>query len=235
MRPRPPARAWPLTRAMTGTGLSTMQVRMSGMRLGAAAPRSERSAPEQNTVPDPVSTMARTSGSVVASRNARSNSLEQPGRQRVAVGRASPASASGCRSSCCTPTNASVTGRSVGGCPAEDGKGPVVSFAGDRDRRAPAVPQDAPGPLREGDRAPRRRVGGGPHLPRPRPLPQAGGRRPPRPRVRRGLRGHGGGPHLLPDRRRGDGAHQLRRRADGHRRPDVDGDAGAGPLRLRTS
>ena len=53
MRPRPPARAWPLTRAMTGTGLSTMDVRMSGMRLGAAVPRSERSAPEQNTVPVP--------------------------------------------------------------------------------------------------------------------------------------------------------------------------------------
>ena len=79
--------------------------------------------------------------------------------------------------SCCTPTNASVTGRSVGGCPAEGGKGPVVSFAGDRDRRAPAVPQDAPGPLRAGDRAPRRRVGGGPHVPRPRPLSQAGRRR----------------------------------------------------------
>ena len=113
-----------------------------------------------------------------------------------------------------------------------DGKRPVVSFAGDRDRRASAVPQDAPGPLRAGDRAPRRRVGGGPHLPRPRPLPQAGRRRPARAGVRRGLRGHGGGPHLHPDRRRGDGPHQLRRRADGDGGPDVHGHPGPGPLRL---
>ena len=55
------------------------------MRLGAAAPRSERSAPEQNTVPDPVSTTARTSGSLVASRNARVQLLEQAGGQGVAV------------------------------------------------------------------------------------------------------------------------------------------------------
>ena len=55
---------------MTGTALSTMDVRMAGMRLGAAAPRSDRSAPEQNTVPAPVRTTARTSGSLVASRNA---------------------------------------------------------------------------------------------------------------------------------------------------------------------
>ena len=57
------------------------------MRLGAAAPRSERSAPEQNTVPVPVSTTARTSGSLVASRNACSSCVEQAGRERVAVGR----------------------------------------------------------------------------------------------------------------------------------------------------
>ena len=74
IRPSPPARACPFTRAITGTGLSTSVVRMPGMRLGAATPRSERSAPEQNTGPVPVSTMALTSGSVVASRNARSSS-----------------------------------------------------------------------------------------------------------------------------------------------------------------
>ena len=87
MRPRPPARAWPLTRTMTGTALSTMDVRMAGMRSGAALPRSDRSAPEQNTVPVPVSTTARTSGSPVASRNACLQLRQQGGRERVAVGR----------------------------------------------------------------------------------------------------------------------------------------------------
>ena len=87
MSPSPPARACPLTRAMTGTGLSTMEVRMSGMRFGAAAPRSERSAPEQNTVPAPVRTTARTLG-VAAWRHATpaSSCVEQMGRERVAVG-----------------------------------------------------------------------------------------------------------------------------------------------------
>ena len=68
--PSPPARACPLTRTSTGTGLSSMVVRISGIRLGAPEPRSDRSAPEQKTVPAPVRTTARTSASAVASRNA---------------------------------------------------------------------------------------------------------------------------------------------------------------------
>ena len=40
------------------------------MRLGAADPRSERSAPEQNTVPAPVSTTTRTARSSAASPSA---------------------------------------------------------------------------------------------------------------------------------------------------------------------
>ena len=232
MRPSPPARAWPLTRTMTGTALSTMDVRMAGMRLGAAVPRSDRSAPEQNTVPAPVSTTARTSGSSVASRNACSSCAKQAARECVAVGRRVERQRPD-RRRCAArrPTRPSRV-RSVGGRPHEGGKRPVVSFAGDRERRAPALPQDAPGPLRAGDRAPRRRVGGGPHLPRPRALPQAGGRRAARARVRRGLRRHGCGPHLHPHRRRGDGTDQLRRRPHGHGRADVDGDAGPGPLRV---
>ena len=118
------------------------------------------------------------------------------------------------------------------GVRAEDEKRPVVSCAGGRDRRAPAVPKDAAGPLRTGDRAARRGVGGGPDLPRARALPQAGCRGALRPRVRRGLRRHGGRPHLHPGGGGGDGPHQLRWRPDGHRRPDVDVDACAGPLRL---
>ena len=108
IRPSPPARACPLTRAMTGTALSTMDVRMSGMRLGAAAPLSDRSAPEQNTFPAPVRTTARTSGARVASRNACSScasrladrALRLPGESSVNVRMPSW---------CCTPTNASVT------------------------------------------------------------------------------------------------------------------------------
>ena len=73
-RPMPPARACPFTRAMTGTGLSTMVVRISGIRFGAAEPRSARSAPEQNTEPAPVSTMARTSTSATAPHSAAANS-----------------------------------------------------------------------------------------------------------------------------------------------------------------
>ncbi len=63
-------------------------------------------------------------------------------------------------------------------------------------------------------------------------FPKLARRRPVRPRVRRGRRRHGGRPHLLADRRRGDGPDQLRRRPDGHGGADVDGDAGAGPLRV---
>ena len=160
--------------------------------------------------------------------------LEESGRQRIAVGRR--VECHGADAALVLDAHQRIChGRSVGGCPAEDGNWPVVPLAGDRDRRASAVPQDAPGPLRTGDRAPRRRVGGGPHLPGARPLPQAGGRGPAGARVRRGLRRHGCGPLLHADRRRGDGAHQLRRCADGHGGPDVDGDARAGPLRLRTS
>ena len=93
---------------MTGTGLSTMAVRMAGMRLGAAAPRSDRSAPEQNTVPAPVSTTARTSASLVASRNASSNCANKRAERALRL-----AGESSVRvrtpSRCCTPTNTSVT------------------------------------------------------------------------------------------------------------------------------
>ena len=157
------------------------------------------------------------------------------GRQRVAVGRRVERQGADAAARCCTPHQRIRHGAQCRGRPAEDGNGRWYRCAGDRDRRASAVPQDAPGPLRAGDRAPRRRVGGGPHLPGPRPLPQAGGRGPARARVRRGLRRHGRGPLLHADRRRGDGPHQLRRCADGHGGPDVDGDARAGPLRLATS
>ena len=201
MSPSPPARACPLTRAMTGTGLSTMHVRMSGIRFGAAPPRSARSAPEQNTVPAPVSTMARTSSSPVASRNARSSSSSNCADKALRLCGESSVSVR-TPSLWCTPTNGSVTWRSVGGVAREDEKGPVVSCAGGRDRRAPAVPKDAAGPLRTGDRAARRRVGGGPDLSGARALPQAGCRGALRARVRRGLRRHGGRPHLHPGRRR---------------------------------
>ena len=127
MRPMPPARAWPLTRATTGTGLSTMPLRISGMRVGAPDPRSERSAPEQKTVPAPVSTTARTSASVVASRNACAssssnrddNALRLAGESSVMVRTPSP---------CCTPTNASVTDAECRGGTPENGKLAVVAF-----------------------------------------------------------------------------------------------------------
>ncbi len=108
MRPRPPARACPLTRAITGTGLSTMAVRTSGMRFGAAAPRSDRSAPEQKTVPVPESTMARTSMSPVASRNASSSS---PSRREESALRLCGESSVRVRmpSRCSTATRRSVT------------------------------------------------------------------------------------------------------------------------------
>ncbi len=121
MRPSPPARAWPFTRAMTGTALSTIVVRMSGMRFGAARPRSDRSAPEQNTVPAPVSTTTRTSGSRVASRNAWSSSsrsradsaLRFSGESSVRV-RTPP--------SCCTRRYESVTNAQCRGVPVEGRK-----------------------------------------------------------------------------------------------------------------
>ena len=122
MRPSPPARAWPLTRAMTGAGLSTMAVRMSGMRLGAAAPRSERSAPEQNTVPVAVSTTARTSGSLVASRNARSNSSSRRDDSALRLDGESSVMVRMPPSWWCTLINASVTVAQCRGAPAEERK-----------------------------------------------------------------------------------------------------------------
>ena len=123
--------------------------------------------------------------------------------------------------------------RSVGGRRAPgDRNYPVVTFDGDRDRRAPDLSQDVTGPLRAGDRAACRRLGGGPHLSGPRALPQAGRGRPARAGVRRGLRRHGGRPLLHGGGRRGDGADQLRRRPHGHGGADVDGHPGAGPLRI---
>ena len=74
INPSPPARAAPFTRAITGTGHSARVRRISGMRLGAAVPRSERSAPEQNTVPAPVSTTTRTAGSSADCRSAAASS-----------------------------------------------------------------------------------------------------------------------------------------------------------------
>ena len=121
MRPMPPARAWPLTRTMTGTALSTMDVRMAGMRLGAAVPRSDRSAPEQNTVPVPVSTTARTSGSPVASRNACSSCANSAADSALRLAGESSVSVR-IPSSCCTPTNTSVTGAQCRGRPTDGRK-----------------------------------------------------------------------------------------------------------------
>ena len=203
------------------------------MRFGRrTAPRSERSAPELNTGPDPVSTTARTAASVVASRNARSNCSRSCADKRVAVVPASPASGSGCHLACCTPSNASVTWRSVGGCPAEDGKG--------RWYRSPVIETDEHQLFRKtlrdlfetGDRAPRRRVGGGPDLSRPRPLPEAGAPSACSASSTTRPTGAWGRTTRTHDRRRGDGPHQLRRRAHGDRGPDVDVDPGVGPLRL---
>ena len=128
MRPMPPARAWPLTRTMIGTALSAMDVRMAGIRLGAAAPRSDRSAPEQNTVPVPVSTTARTSGSPVASRNAGSSCAKRRSESALRLAGESSVSVR-IPTSCRTPTNTSATGAQCRGVPAggqKAGKGPVV-------------------------------------------------------------------------------------------------------------
>ncbi len=67
-RPRPPARAVPFSRQMTGFGLSQISDRTSGNdAVTGASPRcSFRSAPEQNTGPVPVSTITRASGSASA-------------------------------------------------------------------------------------------------------------------------------------------------------------------------
>ena len=83
-----------------------------------------------------------------------------------------------------------------------------------------------------GDQPARRRMGGGRHLPRPRPLQEDG-----RPGLSRHqqagqVRRHGAR-LLLPARvPRDAGPHPLRRRADGDRRADRHGDARALPLRL---
>jgi hypothetical protein len=76
-RPSPPARACPLTRTMTGAGDDVMAVRISGMREAPVRSRSFRSAPEQKTLPVPVTTMARTTRSVVASRNPSASSASR--------------------------------------------------------------------------------------------------------------------------------------------------------------
>ncbi len=55
------------------------------MRFGAAVPRSERSAPEQNTGPEAVRTMARTAGAFVAVTQRVVQFVEQARRERVAV------------------------------------------------------------------------------------------------------------------------------------------------------
>ena len=120
-RPRPPARACPFTRAMTGTGLSIKQVRMSGMRLGAAAPCSLRSAPEQKHAArsrEHDGPHVRVAGRVTnawsscSSRRAE-RALRLCGESSVTVRMPSL---------CCTPTNASVTGGQCRGVPAEGPK-----------------------------------------------------------------------------------------------------------------
>ena len=202
------------------------------MRLGAAAPRSERSAPEQNTGPAPVRTID-AGLRRLPSRHASLRPTARGAAPRARCGcAASPGS--GCerrRPAARRPTRPSRV-RSVGGCPAEAGKWPVVSFGGDRDRRAPALPQDAAGPLRAGDRAARRQWEAARTFPAHDLFPKLAAVGLLGTRVRRGVRGHGCGPHLLHHRRRGDGSDQLRGGAHGHGRADVDGHAGPGPLRV---
>ena len=69
-QPEPAGPVCPLTRASTGTGLSLNGREDLGHPVGGARAALGQSAPEQKTVPVPVSTTARTSASVVASRNA---------------------------------------------------------------------------------------------------------------------------------------------------------------------
>ena len=218
---------------MTGTALSTMAVRMAGMRLGAAAPRSDRSAPEQNTVPAPVSTTARTSESAgcVTQRlfqlrptTGAESALRLAGESRVRV--RTP-------SRCCTPTNTSVT---VAQCRGASGH----RVKKGRWYRAPVIESDEHQLFRKTLRDLFEREIE-PHVdeweaarifPAHELFPKL---------AAVGLFGFEydeadggmGADHTLhPDRRRGDGPDQLRRRPHGDGRPDVDGDPGPGPLRL---
>ena len=72
--PMPPARTCPFTRATTGWGSSARHESTSGSDTGwspvGGCSRSCRSAPEQNTVPAPVNTTARTPGSACTARRA---------------------------------------------------------------------------------------------------------------------------------------------------------------------
>jgi NAD(P)-dependent dehydrogenase (short-subunit alcohol dehydrogenase family) len=69
--------AAPLTRQTTGTGESSILLRICPSSsvdnsIRAGSPSSDRSAPEENTVPAPVTTMTRTDGSAASSARARS-------------------------------------------------------------------------------------------------------------------------------------------------------------------
>ena len=76
---RPAPIAAPLTRATTGAGESSILIRICDSSrveasIRAGSPSSERSAPEENTVPAPVRTTTRTDGSAASSARARSRS-----------------------------------------------------------------------------------------------------------------------------------------------------------------